>query len=363
MRRASSNRSIAKAAKSRRRAKVRHLALQPDAMGVATRWAAERLREAGIVLEPLLRSAGLSISQINRKDLRISVASQIRFLELAARALQDPLLGFRLACDGEPREAGLIHYVAASSETLGDALERAERYSSIGNASVVLKCSAASNFTIAVRYAGVARHSDRQQMEFLVTSLVRFCRAWTDRRLNPIGIHFAHRRLSESSELEKFFGCRVEFGADTDRIILDKEARQLPLISADRYLNEILLQDCEQALAYRRSGAGPLRIAVENAITPLLPHGKARLETVAPTLGVSSRTLARRLAAERLSFGEILDHLRSDLATHYLAEASLSISQIAWLVGYQGVSAFSHGYKRWTGMTPKKMRDKLLTSQ
>jgi AraC-like DNA-binding protein len=73
--------------------------------------------------------------------------------------------------------------------------------------------------------------------------------------------------------------------------------------------------------------------------------------------------LARRLAAERLSFGEILNQLRSDLATHYLGEANLSISQIAWLVGYQGVSAFSHGYKRWTGMTPKKMRDKLLASQ
>jgi len=68
------------------------------------------------------------------------------------------------------------------------------------------------------------------------------------------------------------------------------------------------------------------------------------------------------LTAEGLSFGEILDQLRSDLAAHYLREANLSISQIAWLVGYQGVSAFSHRYKRWTGMNPKRMRDKLLAS-
>jgi AraC-like DNA-binding protein len=304
----------------------------------------------------------LSVGQINRKDTRISVASQIKFLELAAEALKDPLLGFRLARDGEPREAGLIHYVAASSETLGDALDRAQRYSSIANAGVVLKCSGARNFTIALRYAGVARHSDRQQMEFLVTTLVRFCRAWTDRRLNPIAVHFIHRRSSESSQLEKFFGCRIEFGADTDRIIFDKKAKQLRLVSADRYLNKILLHDCEQALAYRRSGADPLRISVENAITPLLPHGKARLDAVAQSLGVSSRTLARRLTAEGLSFGEILNRLRSDLAAHYLGEANLSISQIAWLLGYQGVSAFSHGYKRWTGMNPKTMRDKLLAS-
>ena len=95
-----------KAAKSGRRGKVRHLALQPDAKGVATRWAAVRLREAGVVLEPLLRSAGLSASQINRKGIRIGVASQIKFLELAAEALRDPLLGFKLARDGGRGRSG-----------------------------------------------------------------------------------------------------------------------------------------------------------------------------------------------------------------------------------------------------------------
>ena len=101
---------------------------------------------------------------------------------------------------------------------------------------------------------------------------------------------------------------------------------------------------------------------VENAVTPLLPHGKARLDTVARELGMSSRTLARRLTAEGLSFGEILTQLRSDLAMLYLREQNLSISQVAWLVGYQGVGAFSHRCKRWTGMNPKMMRDKLLAS-
>jgi AraC-like DNA-binding protein len=220
----------------------------------------------------------------------------------------------------------------------------------------------ARNFTIALRYAGVARHSDWQQMECFVTWLIRFCRASTHSRLKPIAVHFVHRRTGESSELEKYFGCRIQFGARADQIIFEKRAKHLCLISADQYLNKILVHACEQAIAYRRSRAGSLRIAIENAITPLLPHGKARLDAVAQTLGVSSRTLARRLTAEGLHFGEILDQLRSDLATHYLGEADLSISQIAWLVGYQRVSAFSHSCKRWTGMNPKRMRNKLLAS-
>jgi AraC-like DNA-binding protein len=145
-----------------------------------------------------------------------------------------------------------------------------------------------------------------------------------------------------------------------DQIIFEKRVKKLPLVSADPYLNEILLRDCEQALAYRRSSEGSLQITIENAISPLLPHGKARLDAVATARGVSRRTLARRLTAKGLRFGRIVDQLRSDLAAHYLRDASLSISQVAWLVGYKGISALSHSCKRWTGLNPKRMRAKFL---
>jgi len=71
---------------------------------------------------------------------------------------------------------------------------------------------------------------------------------------------------------------------------------------------------------------------------------------------MSQRTLARRLALERLTFAGILDDLRSDLANRYLNDAHLTISQIAWLLGYQEASAFTHAFKRWTGKTPREMR-------
>jgi AraC-like DNA-binding protein len=197
-------------------------------------------------------------------------------------------------------------------------------------------------------------------MELLVTTVIRLCRALTGRSLKPTVVRLVHRRSTGSSELEKFFGCRIDFGEDIDEVVFDKKAAQIILIGADPYLNKILLDSCEQALAHRRSNASSLRVMVENAITPLLPHGKARLEVVARTLGMSSRTLARRLTGEGLRFGEILNQLRSDLAMHYLQERELSISQIAWLVGYQGVGTFSHRCKRWTGINPKRMRDKLV---
>jgi AraC-like DNA-binding protein len=99
-----------------------------------------------------------------------------------------------------------------------------------------------------------------------------------------------------------------------------------------------------------------LRTSVENAITPLLPHGRARVEVVARALGMSQRTLARRLASEDLTFTMVLDAMRTNLATHYLRDETLSVSQVAWLLGFQEVGAFTYAFKRWNGQTPTQYR-------
>ena len=91
----------------------------------------------------------------------------------------------------------------------------------------------------------------------------------------------------------------------------------------------------------------------------LLPHGKAQVSQVAHKLGVSPRTLRRHLASEGLTFASVLNALRSDLAKRHLADRTLSISKIAWLLGYSDVSAFSNAYKRRTGITPQASRPQL----
>jgi AraC-like DNA-binding protein len=104
-----------------------------------------------------------------------------------------------------------------------------------------------------------------------------------------------------------------------------------------------------------------LRASIENAIVPLLPHEKVRLSNISRQLGLSRRTLARRLMAEGLSFSTILRDLRHDLGNRYLKEADLSISTIAWLLGYNEVSSFTHAFKRWIGKTPRQVRSRAST--
>ncbi|MDR3422269.1 MAG: helix-turn-helix transcriptional regulator [Xanthobacteraceae bacterium] len=106
---------------------------------------------------------------------------------------------------------------------------------------------------------------------------------------------------------------------------------------------------------------GPFRSSVENAIVPHLPHGGVRVSKIASLLGVSQRTFARRLLSEGLTFSNVLENLRSELAERYLSEEGLSISQIAWLLGYQEVSTFTHAFRRWTGKTPREARSHLAS--
>jgi AraC-like DNA-binding protein len=328
----------------------------PSGAGSLTRLACARVQDAGIALAPLLKKAGLNVAQVEDRAMRLPVRAQIRFLELAADALEDEWLGFHLARDFDLREIGLLHYVLASCETLDDALQRGCRYSTLVNEGVKLSYADRNDVAITFTYLGIPRHSDRHQIEFWIATAVRTCRALTGRHLLPHRVQFTHRRHEDYAEMNAFLGVEAEFGAAADEIAFLRDVKDLAVVSADPYLNDLLTGFCEEALAQRPLRNGGVRAAVENAMAPLLPHGKARVGEIARRLGMSQRTLARRLAEEGATFGGVLDQLRCDLAQRHVRDSSLAVSQIAWLLGYQEVSAFTHAFKRWTGTTPREMR-------
>jgi AraC-like DNA-binding protein len=328
----------------------------PTAGGAISRLAFARCVDAGLKTEALLREAGLTRVQIDNPDVRITVQSQIKFLNLAAKALGDEWLGFHLAQAVDPREAGLLYYVMASSDLLCDALQRCARYSGINNEGVRVSYRAEKHIIMRFSYVGVARYPDRHQIEFLMTALIRACRQLTGQELRPRRVTLSHLRTDEFKEIEEHFGCSVLFGDLVDEIAFSNLIERAQVSSADPYLNALLLKYCDEARSARATKPSALRLNIENAIAPLLPHTKVRASEAARSMGLSQRTFARRLKSEGLSFAGILHELRYDLARTYLRETSSSISTIAWLLGYQEVSSFTHAFKRWSGKTPRQAR-------
>jgi len=328
----------------------------PSATGGIARLACARMREAGKGTAAVLSGAGLRAEQVDDPTVRLEVRTQIKVLELAAQELQDDFLGFHLARSFDLREIGLLYYVMASSGLLADALRNAERYSGINNEGVRLHFRSDRATVIALDYLNVDRRSDRHQIEFWLTALVRICRQLTDSRLAPRKLMVRHFRDSTPAEYKSFLASDVEFGADADAIIFPEQVASLPIVGADNYLNKLLRQYADEALAHRPQERGGVRVDVERVIPQLLPHGKAKTSEVARQLGLSSRTLSRSLSAEGASFGKILEEFRAALARRYLKDRELPISEIAWLLGYREISSFTHAFKRWTGMNPREFR-------
>jgi AraC-like DNA-binding protein len=335
----------------------RDLAAVPTAVGLATRLAGLRLERENIDASSLLRRAGLSGVALTQGE-RISVKSQIEFLEFAAEAVEDEYLGLSLASEFDLREMGMYYYVAASSRVLGDAMRRLQRYARAGNEALVVNIETDDCCRIRLAYSGVPRHLDRHQMEFFALSFVRLCRQLTGANILASQASFVHHRSGELRRIRDLLGCEVRFDAPADELSFDRGLADRPLAAHDPFLNRLMVEACEDAIAARTTSRGEFRIIVENTAAPLLPHAEASMRKVAAALGLGERTFARRLAAEGLNFWSILDEMRHDLALRYLREPGLQISQIAWLLGFQQPSAFSHACRRWTGESPSELRRK-----
>ncbi|MEQ1952426.1 AraC family transcriptional regulator [Mesorhizobium sp. CN2-181] len=340
------------------KAPFRKVAAVPTTAGLAARLALAALRARAVDPRPLLAQSGLTSAALSGGK-RVAAAAQIDFLDLASEAAGDAWFGLSLAETFDLREMGMFYYVAASSHTLGDALRRVERYVCVTNEALVARIQVDSACRVSLSFAGIARHRDRHHLEFLFLVLLRMCRQFVGQRIMPTGASFIHHRSGDLREVERRLGCGVQFGAYSDEMRFDAAVVKLPLVGDDPFLNELMVKSCEEAKTTRTSKPQPFRTVVENAIAPLLPHAEARSKIVAKRLGLSERTFARRLQAEELSFVEILDQLRRDLAVRYIEEPEIQISQIAWLLGFHHPSGMTHACQRWFGKSPLAYRRSL----
>ena len=330
----------------------------PAATGFAARRVMAALRKRDVDPAPLLRHVGLTERDLDRRQHRISAAAQSRLLEYAAEALNDRAFGLHLALEASPRETGLMTYVAASANNLEEGLALFARYCRIAGEAFRLHLVRRSDGVIAeINFAGVPRRRAEQNAEFGIALLLRGLRQITGRNIHPAQMTLAHERNLDSQEFERFCGCLIEYGASSDRLAFSNEMLAQPLVADERRLVDTLRPIFDEAAKERNSAPRSLRSRVEQEAQELLPHGKARRRSVANNLAMGARTLGRKLAEERTTYDEVVDELRRSLALQYIRAHGISVSQIAWLLGYEGSTAFNHAFRRWTGHSPSAARD------
>ena len=324
--------------------------------GVASRETLRYLDKRGIDAESALSTAGISRGQLSGDDIGLSAACQYRFLELAAAEANDQLLGLHVAAEMDIRAIGILFYLTGSSRTVCEALENLARYSRTTNEALIVEISQQKNEVIlTIRDVQDFDEPHRQFFELLALWFIRTLHKETNRDFTLLRITFRHARNTDLREVHRLLRCPVDFAEAVDSLVLPQRVMDLPIVSGDSQLLQILTAHAEDLLTERRSAAG-LQSTVVNQLANLLPRGESRAAVVARQLGMSPRSFTRHLAEEGTTFGEILEQLRQRLAARYLADDRMSVQQIAWLLGYSEVGAFNHAYKRWTGTTPRGTR-------
>ena len=334
--------------------------LQRDTSGLSVQgWVLPHLidwvQEQGGDASAIRKLRGLE--DLSDPDLRVPEASVEAAWRLAATSTRDDAVGVHLA-EWLPRGAlDLVEYAFRSSASLTAGLERLVRYGRVISDRVAVRLDANSErLLLQFRDAGSAPlHPGRA--EFALATALKLARDSTGRDITPQQVCFAHSAPVEDFEHRRFFRAPIAFAAGSTSMILSAEDAARPLLGADEALSAIVRRRLDKTLAARRQAeAGRFGERVRHLMVEQLGGARWTPLKVAKALGVSRRTLSRRLADEGTSFRDILDDVRRESACALLHDRSLSVGDIAFFLQFSEPAAFHRAFRRWTGRTPRDFR-------
>lgn len=315
---------------------------------------------SGVAPEALCRAAGLELSALEDADNQIPFAQLVRLTEQGARLTGDDAFGLHVGERTDAKTYGLLGYVTINSRTFGEALNRLIRYQQLRTDAVKFSLEiAGADVHLAYHYltTDVSPQERRQESEEMMSTMIKVWRKLTGVDWMPREVHFEHARPRDVSEHERIFRAPVRFVKPLTKLIFDASILTLPLAEADLTLGSLLEQQAEELLA-KSPRHGVFSNQVQQLIKESLPTGEAQIDFVRRKLGVSSRTLQRKLQEEGTSYQKLLEATQRTLAEFYLQKPEIAICEVSYLLGFSQPSAFHRAFRRWTGVTPKEFRHK-----
>ncbi len=269
-----------------------------------------------------------------------------------------PALGLRIGQHVQAHHSGVLGYLIMHCKTLGEALLRFQRYQQLLHNYSGLELFAGEG-SLTLSWDTEQGLSTQLSDEVFMSGLITFVRNITGRPdLCPQQITFNHEVEYEPACYEAIMGCPVIFGQERVSITLSTKLLSLGLNTHDPHLLNLLEKQAQALLVSNQDQDEFVRI-VQQEMMELMVQGHISLKDVAKKMNLSTRTLHRRLEDRNLNFRELLQQVRRQLADLYLKDLSLTLNEIAFLLGYSEQSAFTRAFKNWHQTTPRKRRAEL----
>ncbi len=316
-----------------------------------------RLAEHDLLPAAVLKLAGLHPGFFQQEKIHASTDELFAIYQAIGELSPDPAIGLRLGSEPRLERYHPSAMAAVCSRSYADALQRMARYKK-------LTCPE----EIQVKVAG-----DEAAVEFVFTAavkgepdtLVDVALSWiysvgkrgTDGQMRPLRLELlrapAHREL-----LEQHFGCRVKFRASRNALVFRNSDLARPFVTHNEELLAAIGGTLESELAEMAAGLG-LGEQVKRALKRSLAGSRPSLQEIARELGMSTRTLQRRLGDAELTFLQLVEETRRELARHYLSQSTVELNGVAFLLGYEDANSFFRAFHAWEGTTPGEWRMRL----
>ena len=308
---------------------------------------AEVARSAGLDPVRMVDVAGLPRRCLTDPELSVPIDAVRQMLEDAAEASGVEAFALRMVESRKLSNLGPVGMLIREQPTLRRALEVLVDHSRRLNAALFMTLDDAGDMVV-LREELIVGHmgSVRQSTELAIGVVFKTLRAFLGASWRPRRVCFAHDAPADRSIHERVFGRDVEFGHDFNGIVFLKQDLDAPNPSADPAMAVYAQQLVDAGVA---RGAPDMAARVREHVVKLLGTGHCSIDAVAKHLGVDRRTVHRRLAESLTTYSAIVDDVRRELATRYLASRDRSLTEISSLLGFSAPSGFSRWYRRHFG--------------
>jgi AraC-like DNA-binding protein len=303
----------------------------------------------GVDGDGLCRAVGLAPEDVRDLDSRIDANQYLALWGEAMAAIDDPAFPLEVAADGGEVH-NFLQILCMTCTDVGEGLRRASRFLRILTDGVTWSFDVDGPVaTYRIERAGPSRLVGVAN-EFSAAAIVTMARRFTGVPWAPREVWFAHAAPSDTQAHHLFFRCPVRFSRPHTELHIDASALRIPLVKADPSVGAFLEQYAEKLMSVEPSALS-LAETVKRYVGSALRGDAPTLNDAAVELGMSARTLRRRLQAEGKTFQLLLDEMRFAVAKQHLAGGRLARSEIAFLLGFSGAPAFHRAFRRWTGMS------------
>ncbi len=319
-----------------------------------SRLMAERLAEHKLSLPALARLAGLPAGFFQADKVYATTAEFFALWKAIGELSPDPALGLKLGSEPRFERYQPSMLAAVCSRSFRDALQRIARYKQLTCPEEIRLHSTRDEAAVEFCYL----QTDAEHPEVLVD----LCLSWilsvgqrgTDGYIKPRRVELTrpprHREL-----LEKHFGCPVRFKAERNALVFHPTDLDRPFVTHNEELLKAIGAQLESELEERQAGT-PIGEQVKRALKRSLAGKRPTLPQVAQEMGMSARTLQRRLTEAQLTFQQLVEETRRELARHYLKHSAVELNEAAFLLGYEDANSFFRAFHLWEGTTPGEWR-------